>query len=358
MMISQKKIATTLALAVSVVQADNCGTWSKGTGATALSYSTHKFKATLTDKYCLSSAIAGATCGTDCCEKKDICLYKVGTKCAVDFYADPDKSGTATTDGTAKDDCCTAVATCDSKTCGTGWKDKAGKKDIKCTSKTCHNMECCDYETETCAGYVTAGHTCTATETHEYDDTKKDDNPFFMFDVECCKKKMTCKAQQMTPYMCAAGKGYDTSKDGSAVTDETTWKDTCCKTLDKCSSHTCTASKGWLKDDAKKDIECTVLGCVDAMCCKPDPDKCRGYTAVACTGDDGYNAQFEDSKAGTAVATDDEFKTSCCGKKATCDAAKAWTPPSEGTADGSPRQHEPVVALVLASIAAVAFRGM
>jgi len=218
-------------------------------------------------------------------------------------------------------------------------------------------MECCDIETETCAGYVTAGYTCTSTETHEYDDTKKADNPNFMFDATCCKKKMTCKGHMGT-YACAAGKGYDTSKDGSTIKDEATWKDTCCKTLDKCSSHTCTTSKGWLVDTTKDNIECLATGCVDAMCCKPDPKKCRGYTAVACTGADGYNAQLEDSKAGTAVATDDEFKTNCCGKKATCDAAKAWTPPAEGTAAGSSRQHEPVVALTIASLAAAAFRGM
>jgi hypothetical protein len=365
-MTSQKKIAMALALCAALVEADNCGTWSKGKGKNALTYATMEFKAADVRKNlkCTTTDVNAASC-TNCCKTRDIC-HNMAVACGADKVKDGAKMSVATTSTTKVDDCCSAEAKCDAHTCGTGWEADATKATVKCGATTCTNTLCCKLKVETCEGHMTAGNKCHMDEdrtifTHVYDSTKAATALTLAqagtFQATCCKKKETC-AGLFTA--CGAGKLHDNSKTDAATT-AVDYEATCCKTALKCGTDfSCAGQPGWLADATKDNLQCAETGedlarkqvCNAATCCKPDPAKCRGY-AGACPTD----KQRSEGTANTAVATADEFKTSCCvaAPKPTCDEAMAFKV-SEGTASRSSHQHDPVMVLLFAAMGALALR--
>lgn len=371
-MTSQKNIVMALALCAALAEADNCGTWSKGTGVNALTYATHQFKASdvLANTKCLSHKITAASC-TNCCKTKDICANMV-VACGADKVLDPALAGTATTSADKVTNCCVAEAKCDGMTCGTGWKDKAGKATIKCGAKACLPIQCCDVNVETCAGHIAVGNTCLEADEDSsvwMVDTTKDATALTtlqwgMFTATCCTNKKTCEGQAALSTGCNWATQYVApSSKSTSVTAVADWKTNCCTdkpTANKCAGFTCSASAGWLADTTRDTLECWVTSdagvpsstCSNEICCKPDPAKCRGYTAP-CDADHA-DASSEAGKAGQAVADATEYKAKCCLPKATCVEAEAYA--LQGTASGSPHQHEPVMALLLAVIGALALR--
>lgn len=269
-----------------------------------------------------------------------------------------------------KDDCCTARLKCADATAATGWEKKATPPEYCSTSASCSKFECCDLVEKTCSGAIAAGFSCdeTTAPTWIVDDTKSTAaTTMGTFVIDCCKRAQTCVGISTDPTRtdCTLNEQeFDYAKLSTATTPAD-YKTDCCIAVAKCKDHSCDANKGWLADTTKDGVFCPKgvdgPGCVDALCCKPDPAKCRGYTPQVCPNTDGktdgYNAQAEDANAGKSVADADEFLAKCCGKKATCAAAKTFTS-AEGSAAGAPRQHEPVMAVFLASTVVLAFRGM
>lgn len=364
-MTSQKKTALALALCAALVGADNCGTWSKGTGDDKLSYATHMFKETdvLKNLKCTSHTNNFASCA-NCCKTKDIC-HNFAVVCGAGKVQDADKASKATTSSSKDVDCCTTEAECKSHSCGTGWKKSTTKEAVKCAAKTCSNIQCCDLNDETCAGQMAAGNKCDNEDEYEYDTTQAGTAlttaQMGMYTNTCCKKRQTCEGQKTLATGCGANQFYDQKNlKSAAVVDVANWKTTCCKdkpTANKCKGFACNGAIGWLADTSKDTVDCwqTVDGvtsstCTDAQCCKPDPEKCRGVTGTC--GADKVDASSLDSKGGLVVANADEYATKCCLPVSTCTEAKALK--LEGEASGSPHQHEPV--MVLAIIGALALR--
>lgn len=366
-MTSQKTLAMALALCAAVVQADNCGKWRMENSLSKLDYETHEFKAgDLTTMKCSSHETTMASCFTECCKEKDICHNWPVTCDAGKAFA-VSKGATATTSAMKKTDCCVAEAECKAHSCGTGWKAKANKDTIKCNAETCDDSQCCDLVAETCSGHVAAGHGCAQRSEHsdeyEYDSAQAATAlplvQLAMFTTTCCKKKLTCEGQAALSTGCGGGNSfYDVKSQGStAVTSLGDWKDVCCKAADKCKSLTCTAGDGWLADTTKEETLCDADGCTEALCCKPDPTKCRGFSHsvhAPCETDDA-DASSTQEKANLAVADAAEYKRVCCSPKSTCQQAKDLKF-TKGSAGGSPHQHEPAMVLFLAAIGALALR--
>jgi len=389
-MISQKMLAITLALAAAVVQADNCETWSTGTK----SYSTHKFKTTLTNLKCTSKDFTALSCQT-CCEEKEICAKTTNQAVACDTPADnakdPAKLGAAATAATAKTTtCCSAKEKCSSYGCPAGYKSLAGKADHKCAMMgtiKCSTVECCEIETKTCDGFNTAYANALCKEEVTLTDGTKVDSGKWVFDTaegstavtqanyfaKCCKAKDTCIGRKADASPAKvdpmngkcktdAKKEYDHSKKDMAVkADLSDWEAVCCTTIAVCKDFTCSAGAGFLGEKGAgvtDTTECLSMGakspaCSAANCCKPDPDICSARVAAGCASGKYYDI----SKATVAAKDATEFKANCCTDQATCEAAQSYVIPiPEGAVGGSPRQHEPVVALVLAVIGALTVR--
>merc|ERR1719446_1237603 len=154
-MTGQKMLRLTLAFAAASVQADNCGTWSKGSCAS--STATMLFKTNISSLYCKGD-IGGGSCLQNCCEMKKICATQSATmSCDAGKVPDVTKAETAAADVTAyKANCCVAAGTCTGFTCSGGWKAKTGAVPSSCSGPTCKKEECCDVATATCAGFKTA----------------------------------------------------------------------------------------------------------------------------------------------------------------------------------------------------------
>jgi len=215
-------------------------------------------------------------------------------------------------------DCCTADATCEHLAMNMGSKCAKEKKydSAKATTKaTKANFEatCCTALGKTCHTFgspTTAG-----------------------FAV----------ATDNTMYSCdPATKGFDMTAKDKAVTDEASFKTTCCKALLTCTDHKCSAG---YKKKATLPTNCgSVTKCSDNVCCEKDKTTCLGAVGeedsvtdntitplpkLACDSKSIWT--WDKSVYGTKIGalTMENFRKKCCTKRReTCDTFQQAKPAS------------------------------
>jgi len=316
-----------------------------------------EFKPNLDHRWCSNHEGKYSKCNGECCRETDTCagqhgqeVRAGGTKCkTIGHVYSHALASTITTKKDANVNCCEAEKKCDSYTCPTGWKDKAGKATQTCKNQAkanvCDTQLCCVVETKTCAGQIAAwpegngkGKPLACKLGTEYDSTKDatamgtDDgigNWYVATGGGCCKYPQTCGGQYAkNPWQCKALLADADYKDkyehmyvtsaSTAFTDltEKKWMDACCTTeLTKCSDYKCNADLALVSDHTKDDKRCMTgegFGASEPgvgdnfgpwpdggqdpcqkTCCKPDPTKCRGYKVGDMHEDEKCGGKYE-----------------------------------------------------------------
>lgn len=325
-----------------------------------------EFKPNLEHRWCSTDKGTATSCAGTCCRGMDTCAGAhggdvrgggVNCKTAGHVYSKA-LDGAVTTKKEANVNCCEAEKKCDTFTCPSGWKDKAGKATTTCKNapdyNVCTKLLCCVVETKTCDGQKAAW----AAETNadnspnplecalgtEYDTTKAAsamgfDTAFGNWmdpnGAGCCKYPLTCGGQYAKhSYKCKAVAGNADYRDkyehmyvtagATAYTSNTEnkWMDACCSTeVTKCSDYKCKADLALVSDPTKDNLKCLPGAgfgssevpdnfgpwpnggedACQATCCKKDPTKCRGYDTGDMHDDEKcdqkYDHEFKDDFA-------------------------------------------------------------